>query len=196
LPEFATVHENSQLGNVRDVAGFFDAAREGTLPEISWVMPDWVRSEHPSALISDGQAWVTRLVNAVMEGPDWERTAIFLSWDDWGGFYDHLAPPRVDGWGYGIRVPALVISPYAKHGYIDKQILSFDAYLKFIEDLFLGGQRLDPATDGRPDPRPNVREDSPILGDMTEAFDFSQDPRPPLILDEYPPPGPASVPES
>ena len=193
LPEFATVHENGQLGNVQDVSNFFAAAEDGELPAVSWVMPDWDRSEHPDASIREGQAWVTRLVNAVMEGPDWERTAIFLSWDDWGGFYDHLAPPRVDGWGYGIRVPALVISPYAKHGYIDKQILSFDAYLKFIEDLFLDGQRLDPATDGRPDPRPNVREALPILGDMTEAFDFSQDPRAPLILEERPPPGPASV---
>jgi phospholipase C len=192
LPEFATVHENGQLGNVQDVSRFFQAAERGTLPAVSWIMPDWDRSEHPDASIREGQAWVTNLVNAVMEGPEWERSAIFLSWDDWGGFYDHLAPPRVDGQGYGIRVPALVISPWAKRGYIDKQILSFDAYLKFVEDLFLGGQRLDPATDGRPDPRPNVREALPILGDMTEVFDFSQDPRPPLVLDPLPAPGPPS----
>ena len=75
-----------------------------------------------------------------------------------GAFAKEDGAPVVDGNGYGIRVPALVISPYAKHGYIDHQTLSFDAYAKFIEDDFLGGARLDPATDGRPDPRPDVRE--------------------------------------
>jgi hypothetical protein len=99
-----------------------------------------------------------------MEGPDWDSTAIFLSWDDWGGFYDHVVPPQIDDNGYGLRVPGLVISPYAKRGYIDHQVLSSDAYLKFIEDDFLGGARLDPKTDGRPDPRPDVRENQKLLG--------------------------------
>ena len=80
----------------------------------------------------------------------------------------------------------MVISPYAKRGYIDHQTLSFDAYLKFIEDDFLHGARLSPKTDGRPDPRPDVRENEPILGDMTKYFDFNQRPRPPLILPEHP----------
>ena len=83
-----------------------------------------------------------------------------MSWDDWGGFYDHVVPPRVDQNGYGLRVPALTISPYAKRGYIDHQTLSSDAYLKFIEDDFLDGARLNPQTDGRPDPRPDVRENA------------------------------------
>jgi plastocyanin len=121
-----------------------------------------------------------------MEGPDWNSTAIFLAWDDWGGFYDNVVPPKVDQNGYGIRVPGLVISPYAKRGYIDHQTLSFDAYLKFIEDDFLGGHRLDPATDARPDARPTVREDASVLGDLRSDFDFSQEPRPPLVLDVYP----------
>jgi hypothetical protein len=121
-----------------------------------------------------------------MQGPDWGSTAIFLAWDDWGGFYDHVVPPVQDANGYGIRVPALVISPWARQGFIDPQQLSFDAYLKFIEDDFLGGQRLDPATDGRPDPRPSVREDSPLLGDLTKDFDFSQPPRPALVLPTNP----------
>ena len=108
-----------------------------------------------------------------MAGPDWGSTAIFLAWDDWGGFYDHEPPPNVDGQGYGFRVPGLVISPWAKQGYIDHQILSFDAYLKFIEDDFIESRRLDPATDGRPDPRPSVRENAPILGDLVNDFDFS-----------------------
>ena len=80
----------------------------------------------------------------------------------------------------------MVISPYAKPHYIDHQILSFDAYLKFVEDDFLGGARLNPKTDGRPDRRPDVREDVPILGDLTNVFDFNQKPLPPLILPEHP----------
>jgi phospholipase C len=83
---------------------------------------------------------------------------IFLSWDDWGGFYDHVVPPQVDQNGYGLRVPAIVMSPYARYGYIHHQTLSHDASVKFIEDDFLGAERLNPATDGRPDPRPDVRE--------------------------------------
>lgn len=97
-----------------------------------------------------------------------------------------MVPPRADSLGYGIRVPGLVISPYAKQGYIDHQTLSPDAYLKFIEDVFLHGQRLDPATDGRPDSRPDVRENSPKLGNLMEDFDFSQSPRPPLVLPVQP----------
>jgi len=79
-----------------------------------------------------------------------------------------------------------VISPYARAGLIDHQTLTFDAYVKFIEDDFLQGQRLDPTTDGRPDPRPDVRENDPALGDMRAAFDFSQNPIAPLILPEQP----------
>ena len=132
--------------------------------------------------MSDGQRYVTGLINAVMQGPDWDSTAIFLAWDDWGGFYDHVAPPNVDENGYGLRVPGLVISPYARRGYIDHQTLSFDAYVKFIEDDFLQSSRLDPRTDGRPDPRPDVRENISILGDLRADFDFSQAPRPPAVL--------------
>jgi phospholipase C len=125
---------------------------------------------------------VTGLVNAIMQSPDWDSTAIFLSWDDWGGFYDHVVPPGVDVNGYGLRVPGILISPFARAGFIDSQTLSHDAYNKFIEDDFLGGQRLDPASDGRPDPRPDVREANPLLGDLTADFDFNQPPRPPLLL--------------
>ena len=93
-----------------------------------------------------------------------DTTAIFLTWDDWGGFYDHVEPPRVDENGYGIRVPGILISPWARGGTIDRQTLTFDAYLKLIEDLFLGGQRLDPGTTaGRTRARPCART-SRILG--------------------------------
>jgi len=143
-------------------------------------------SEHPPGLVSAGQAFVTSVVNALMRSPDWKSTAIFLAWDDWGGFYDHVEPPKVDVNGYGLRVPGLVISPYARHGYVDHQTLSFDAYAKFIEDDFLGSSRLDPKTDGRPDPRPSVRENASVLGNLVSDFDFRQRPRRPLILPLHP----------
>jgi phospholipase C len=194
LPNFSTVQANGQLANIQEVDGFYRAAAAGTLPTVSWVVPDDDLSEHPPRSIAVGQAFVTSLVNAVMQGPDWDTSAIFVTWDDWGGFYDHVAPPRVDQNGYGLRVPGLLISPWARSGMIDHQTLSFDAYLKFVEDVFLGGERLDPRTDGRPDARPVVREDVPILGDLLAEFDFTQTPLPPLVLPEHPAPGPASIP--
>ncbi|HKV54151.1 MAG TPA: alkaline phosphatase family protein, partial [Candidatus Binataceae bacterium] len=121
------------------------------------------------------------------QSSSWSHTALLLTYDDSGGWYDHVVPPTVDQNGYGLRVPGIVISPYAKSGFIDHQTLSFDAYVKFIEDDFLSGERLDPANDGRPDPRPDIRENSPILGDLANDFDFSQSPRPPLILPVNPP---------
>jgi phospholipase C len=183
LPDFTDVRQDQQTAAAQEpLSRFYAAAADGTLPNVSWVTPDWADSDHPGAPIAQGQAWVTRLVNAVMKGPDWNRTAIFLAWDDWGGFYDHVRPPRVDAQGYGLRVPGLVISPYAKRGYVDHQTLSFDAYLKFVEDDFLHAQRIDPRTDGRPDPRPDVRENAKILGDLVRDFDFGQKPRRPVLL--------------
>ena len=193
LPDFVDVHEDKQLANIQDASNFLTAAKNGTLPSVSWVIPNQHDSEHPPGLVSDGQAWTTSLINAVMQGPDWSSSAIFLTWDDWGGFYDHMVPPKVDANGYGLRVPALVISPLARQGFIDHQTLSFDAYLKFIEDDFLGGARLDPKTDGRPDSRPTVREQLSILGNLAADFDFAQQPIPPLVLPLRPPPGPASI---
>ncbi len=194
LPSFTDVTQDGQVGNIQSLSSFFTAAKHGTLPSVSWIDPNGVVSEHPPARVSTGQTYVTGLINAIMQSPDWKSTAIFLSWDDWGGFYDHVIPPSVDQNGYGLRVPGIVISPYAKQGLIDHQILSHDAYNKFIEDDFLGGQRLDPATDGRPDPRPDVREANPILGNLTSDFNFRQPPRVPLILPVHPSPGPASNP--
>ena len=121
-----------------------------------------------------------------MKSPDWNSTVILLSWDDWGGFYDHVVPPSVDENGYGLRVPGIVISPFAKKGYIDHQTLSHDAYNKFIEDVFLNGQRLDPKTDGRPDPRPNVRENASRLGNILNDLDLNQNLLPQLILNPHP----------
>jgi len=186
LPWFDTVKQDRQGENVAPFDEFLQAARTGTLSAVSWLTPAESVSDHPPASIRRGQAYVTGVINAVMRSPDWSSTAIFLSWDDWGGFYDHVVPPKVDASGYGLRVPGLVISPYAKRGYIDHQVLSHDAYLKFIEDDFLGGARIDPRTDGRPDPRPDVRENAKILGDLRKDFDFAQTPRRPLLLPVLP----------
>ena len=188
LPGFTAVDATGQLDHIRPNKEFKRDALAGNLPSVSWVMPVEDKGEHPPDSIEAGQAYVASIINSVMKGPreQWLRTAIFLTWDDWGGFYDHVKPPVVDENGWGLRVPSLIISPWAKQGFIDHQTLSFDAYLKLIEDRFLGGSRLDPETDGWPDSRPTVREEIERLGDLSKDFDFSQDPIPPLSLNPYP----------
>jgi phospholipase C len=184
LPYFDTVRQDRQRRDIQPINNFYAAARQGTLPSVSWVTPADAVSEHPPSSVGVGEDYVTGLINTIMRGPDWDSTAIFLAWDDWGGFYDHVMPPRVDRLGYGFRVPALVISPYTRKGFVDHQTLSFDAYLRFIEDDFLHGARINPLTDGRPDRRPDVREDASILGNLASDFNFNQAPRSPLILSE------------
>jgi phospholipase C len=194
LPLFGDVRQDHQLHNIQSLDSYFSAAKTGNLPSVSWITPSGNNSEHPPASVHQGQAYVTGIINAAMKSPDWNSTAIFLTWDDWGGFYDHVVPPAVDPNGYGLRVPGIVISPYARKGFIDHQTLSSDAYLKFIEDDFLGGARLNPTTDGRPDPRPSVRENQPQLGNLVADFNFSQAPRPPTLLPTNPKTDSPSIP--
>ncbi len=195
LPMFEDVQQTGQVKNIEQLSAYFTAAKAGTLPAVSWIAPSVADSEHPPSSVHQGQAYVTAVINAAMESPNWDSTAIFLQWDDWGGFYDNVVPPRIDANGYGLRVPALVISPYAKKGFVDHQTLSSDAYLKFIEDDFLGGARLNPKTDGRPDPRPDVRENQKLLGNLTRDFNFNQVPRPPVLLATNPPTDSPSIPK-
>jgi phospholipase C len=185
LPGFGDVKADHQEANIQLLRNFKAEAKAGTLPALSWIVPDAADSEHPPALISRGQAYVTRLINAVMSGPDWDSSAIFLAWDDWGGFYDNVVPPHINPEGDGIRVAAMVISPYAKAGYVDDQPLNSNSYLKFIEDDFLGGARLNPNTDGRPDSRPFVADQN--APNILRDFNFNQKPLPPLILNPCPP---------
>ncbi len=187
LHYFDTVKKDHQLNNIQSLNSFFAAANKGSLPAVSWIMPNRNVSEHPdTSLVSKGETYVTGLIDTIMQSPDWNSTAIFVSWDDWGGIYDNARPPRVDKLGYGLRVPALMISPYARRGFIDHQILSFDAYAKFIEADFLGGLAINPKKDGRPDPRPDVRESIKRLGNLVKEFNFNQTPRKPVMLPVHP----------
>jgi len=168
LPAFSAV-ENDPEERAREVdtSQFYRDASAGKLPQVSWIIPSGPVSEHPPAGVQQGMAYVTGLVNAIMRSPEWNSTAIFVSWDDWGGFYDHVVPPKVDQYGYGMRVPGLVISPYAKQGYVDHNVYSFDSWLRLVEERF----GISPLT---------TRESK--VGDMLAAFDFTQTPRQPVLL--------------
>jgi len=177
LPAFPAVkNDPTQFGRLTNATQFYTDAQNGTLPQVSWVIPNSDLSEHPPGSIATGMNYVTGLVNAVMNSPEWNSTAIFIAWDDWGGFYDHVDPPKVDQYGLGIRVPGLVISPYARQGYIDHKTYSFESWLKLIEERF--------------GVKPMTARDN-TANDMSDAFDFTQQPRPPVLLNgsgsPYPP---------
>jgi phospholipase C len=122
--------------NIRRDTSFTGDVKRGHLPQVSWLVTDFQHSDHPPASICVGQQWTVNVINAVMKSRYWKNTAIFLTWDDFGGFYDHVAPPRQDSVGLGPRVPAIVISPYARSHFIDHSQLEFDSFLRFIEDDF------------------------------------------------------------
>jgi phospholipase C len=129
-----------------------------------------------------GENWTTEIVNAVMESPHWADTAIFLTWDDYGGFYDHVPPPQVDDFGFGIRVPLLVISPFAKRGFVTNELGEFSSVLRFMEDNWGLSQLTH-----------RDRDATPLLS----SFDFTQGPRPADVLplrtdcplEQFPEPG-------
>jgi len=155
--------------HVVPTAQFVDDAANGRLPAVSWLVVSADKSEHPPASVCVGENWTVQQLNAVMQGPDWKSTAVFLTWDDFGGFYDHVPPPQVDNFGFGPRVPLLIISPYAKAGFISHTFYEFSSVLKFIEERF----DLSPLTD----------RDSEA-NDMLDSFDFDQRSLPPLILEQ------------
>jgi phospholipase C len=171
LPGFDDVKLDGETANIQPGQNFEAQARGGTLPAVSWVIPPANASDHPPADIARGQLFVKAQVDAVENGPEASSTLIILTWDEFGGFYDHVQPPVVDGLGYGIRVPLLLIGPMVKQNYIDHQLLSSDASLKLIEDIFLSSARLD-GNDGRPDPRPDVRETYAQLGDLRNDLNY------------------------
>lgn len=143
---------------------FFKDVAAGHLSAVTWVTPTCRNSDHAACDSPHGPQWVASLVNAVGNSQFWNSTAIFIMWDDYGGWYDHVAPPFVDYDGLGIRVPLIVVSPYAKQGYVSHVQYEHGSILKFIEDIF-GLPRLAAS---------DTRANSPA-GD---CFDFSQSPRP------------------
>ena len=153
--------------NVVNDTQFVTDAGKG-LPAVSWLVTGGAASEHPNhGALCAGENWTVQQINAIMNGPDWDSTAIFLTWDDFGGVYDHVPPPVVDNWGLGPRVPFLIISPYARAGYISHTQYEFSSVLKFIEERF----GLSPLTQ---------RDAS--ANDTTDSFDFTQAPLPKMIL--------------
>jgi phospholipase C len=152
--------------NVVPDTQFATDAAGGNLPAVSWLVTG-PTSEHPPNSTCLGENWTVQQLNALMQGPDWATTAVFLTWDDFGGFYDHVPPPDLDEYGLGPRVPMLIISPYALSGYISHTQYEFSSVLKFIEERF----NLPPLT-----------ERDANANDTTDSFDFSQAPLPPLLL--------------
>ena len=143
---------------------FFSDVADGKLRTVSWITPAWPNSDHSGSDSDTGPSWVASLVNAIGKSRYWNSTAIFIFWDDYGGWYDRVPPPFVDYDGLGLRIPLLVISPYAKKGYISHVQYEHGSMLKFIEDRF-GLPRLAAS---------DTRANSPL----EDCFDFSQPPRP------------------
>jgi phospholipase C len=181
LPLFSYFQEHFQILDTHDLStqSFIDAIANGTLPAVSWITPGaWEPggmpsvcagqdvSEHPPARQDCGMDYVTGLVNAIMKSKYWQDTAIVITWDDYGGFYDHVAPPVIDEYGEGFRVPTLIISPWARHGYVDSTVYEFGSMLKLAETVFN---------------LPTLHTRDATSNDMLNAFDFSQSPQPPLF---------------
>jgi phospholipase C len=144
-------------------------AASGNLPTVSWIVTPGQVSEHAPASVCVGENWTVQMLNALMNGPDWSSSAVFLTWDDFGGYYDHVPPQQIDGYGLGFRVPLLVISPFAKKGFIDSTQYEFSSMLRFSEDM-LGLAQLTNRDKG--------------ANNMLNAFDFTQNARSPFILQQ------------
>jgi phospholipase C len=160
------IREDEEIwqSHIFPVDDFVRQAKAGLLPPVTWVTPRFELSEHPEYSFCHGENWTTEIVNAVMASPHWADTAVFITWDDYGGFYDHVAPKQVDDFGFGIRVPLLIVSPYARRGFVTHELGEFSSVLRFMEDNW-GLSQLT-----RRD-----AEATPLLS----AFDFDQAPRPP-----------------
>jgi phospholipase C len=133
----------------------------GKLAEVTWVIPDGRASDHPLSNDGSGPSWVASIVNAIGNSPYWANTAIFITWDDWGGWYDHVAPSIHNSYEYGFRVPLIVVSPYAKRGYVSHVTHDFGSLLKFTEVTFK---------------LPSLGYADALADDFSDCFDFSQTP--------------------
>ena len=169
LREIRHIRFSSMYRNVVPDTRFVSDIQTGRLPQVSWLTPPALLSDHPPNSICSGENWLVGTLNALMRSKYWSSTAVVVTWDDFGGFFDHVPPPHLDLYGLGPRVPAIVISPFARRGVIDHDQMDFASVLKFIESVF------DlPSLTGR-DARAN---------DMMSAFNFRGAPQPPLMLTE------------
>ena len=133
----------------------------GQLPAVSWVIPNGQASDHPVGTDGSGPSWVASIVNAIGSSPYWSNTAIFIAWDDWGGWYDHVAPTVINSYEYGFRVPLIVVSPFAKPGYISHVTHDFGSILKFIEKVYN---------------LPSLGYADAPADDLSDCFNFNQTP--------------------
>jgi phospholipase C len=177
LTDIKAMYQRPEVFDRQDVPYFADAAA-GTLPNFAWLNSGFLEngdalSGHPPSSLCDAQNYAVRVINAAMASPQWPRMAIFLWWDDWGGFYDHVEPPVVEKWTdgtplrYGFRVPCIVISPYARAGYVSHTTSSQVSFLRFAESVY---------------DMPPLNERDGRASDMLDCFDFSQAPRTPAML--------------
>jgi phospholipase C len=160
---------STSTNDIHNPYQFITDVQNNSMANVSWITPPQGLADHPPSPMQGGQNFVTNTVNAIMNSPTWSSTAIYLTWDDWGGFYDHVVPPVIDNLGLGPRAPLIVISPYAKQGYISHQQGEFASFDKFIEENFA---------------LPNLgqRDSLTQTSDLMDYFDFTQQPRSPLIL--------------
>jgi phospholipase C len=152
--------------HIVDLGEYYTDLHRGTLPAVAYIAPSGP-SEHPPSSVASGQAFVRALVNALMESPSWRSSALMVAYDDWGGWYDHVRPPRVDRAGFGFRVPGYLVSPYARRGYVDHDELDFASILRFIEENW--------------SLRPLTHRDR-RAGDLSGAFAFDRPPRRPQLI--------------
>jgi phospholipase C len=140
---------------------YYRDLERGTLPAVSFIAPSGP-SEHPPSSIKSGQAFVRTLINTLVRSKHWKSSAFMIQYDDWGGWYDHVKPPKVDKFGYGFRVPALLISPFARRGHVDSTVLDYTSILKFIEENW---------------GLPHLAERDRKASSFASGFDFSKGPR-------------------
>jgi phospholipase C len=181
LTDIQSMYQRPEVFDRQDAPYFADAAA-GTLPNFAWLNSVFLAegdalSGHPPASLCDAQNYAARVINAAMSSPQWPHMAIYFWWDDWGGFYDHVPPPVVENWTdgtplrYGFRVPCIVISPYAKAGYVSHTLASQVSFLRFAESLY--------------DLQPLTERDAQA-SDLLDCFDFNQPARAPLTLEALP----------
>ena len=167
LLNYARFIDDPELSShIVDLNEYYEDLQNGTLPAVSFMAPSGP-SEHPPQHPRSGQTFVRTLINDLMRSDSWSSSAFLLTYDDWGGWYDHVAPPVVDEHGYGFRVPTLLVSPYARQGYTDSTVLDFTSILKFIEDNW----GLEP-----------LAERDANANSLASAFDFTLEPREPRFL--------------